>query len=121
MRAIVLCIGLAASAPALAKDRCILPTPDGGDAPSPANVEGSIAVSGTTLKIRRVGTATPPLVVNLGSDSRIFTVYGGSVSRSELKIGQVVRVWFENCREASGGIQVAVLQLASTKPGEGFE
>ena len=60
--------------------------------------------------------------MRLASSVEMFTVYGGFVGREDLAVGQLVRAWYIKCLppKAGGRGVVAVLIVASTKPGEGW-
>jgi hypothetical protein len=77
--------------------RYVLPTADGGPAPSPPSVEGRIArVEPGQIIVSWTSALTQTAVetaVRLTEATEIFTVYGGSVRESELLPGTKVRVW----------------------------
>lgn len=74
------------------------PSADGGNIDSaPANVEGElIEVTASTLVIEKKG-GTEKVKVKLTENTDYFTAFGGFVRPDELRSGQVVWVWFENC------------------------
>jgi hypothetical protein len=106
---------------------CVLPVPDGQvEAPSAHNYEGVITgVSEYRLTMTptvRKGVKVTPVTLLLTEATQIFTVYGGYVAREKLQAGQRARIWLEKCgqsNEAARG-RVAVVQLASTRPGHEF-
>ena len=77
----------------------VLPEPDyNSTAPSPPCFDGEIAsVSKNSITVReRVASGSGRQTqVAITSRSVIFTVYGGYVARSELKVGQKIRVWYK--------------------------
>ena len=104
------------------KASCVLPVADGdAESPSRPNVEGVITEArGSLVEAESKGKVRHPLL--LDERTRLFTVYGGFVGADELVPGQVVRIWFANCKapKAAERGRVAVLMLASRKPGEGW-
>ena len=86
---------------ALATTQCVLPVADGGDiAPSPPSVTGK------SVKIR------DRTVVNEGTG--LWTVYGGGIEETDLKVGQHALIWLQDCRHAGKTPQVAaVVQVCS--------
>ena len=111
---------LAPAPPATAS--CVLPVAD-GDAKSPSqpNIEGLIAAAkGSLVEVDSKEKVRHPLL--LDERTRMFTLYGGFIGVGELVPGQVVRIWLANCKAPKAGARgrVAVLMLASKKPGEGW-
>ncbi len=111
---------LAPAPPAMAS--CVLPVADGdGKSASQPNIEGVItAAKGSLVEVDAKERVRHPLL--LDERTRMFTVYGGFIGVADLVPGQVVRIWLANCKAPKGGARgrVAVLMLASKKPGEGW-
>ena len=101
---------------------CVLPVADGDvKSPSQPNIEGTItAAKGPLVEVDSTGKVRHPVL--LDERTRMFTVHGGFVGVDELVPGQVVRIWLANCKAAKPGARgrVAVLVLASKKPGQGW-
>jgi hypothetical protein len=104
---------------------CILPTADGGDGPEPTKptLVGQITdLRGSCFRVDSSRKGQNASRVCLARDASLFGVYGGDVEPTELRNGQHVQVWLENCQlpaKAATG-RVVVMILASTKPGERF-
>ena len=102
---------------------CRLPAADSREGASPPNLDGTIVeLREDCLDVEsgRQSVATPR--VCLGSESHIFTAYGGHVGPDALRDGQRVHVWLEGCRppDAARPSAVAVVEVASLNPGEDF-
>ena len=105
-----------------ARASCVLPVADSNaKSPSQPNIEGVItAAKGSLVEVDSKENVRYPLL--LDERTRMFTVYGGFIGVHELVPGQVARIWLANCRAPKPGARgrVAVLMLASKKPGEGW-
>jgi hypothetical protein len=104
----------AATQGATAATTCVLPVPDGGDAPpSKANVEGRIvrAEHGFVEVARRSGQ---PIRVSYTDKTEFYSAFGGDYDPSELAVGQHVAIWFVACKLSRDGTgHAAYLQLYS--------
>ena len=102
----------------------VLPEPDyNPTAPSPPCFDGEIAsVSKNSITVReRVASGSGRQTqVAITSRSVIFTVYGGYVARSELKVGQKIRVWYkgQSCSSPKLPLEGIRIQIASTDPSD---
>ena len=92
---------------------CVLPPPDGSDVDwSPASLTGVLTnASPEQVEIRTDRGKIYALRI-LGS-TQLFTVYGGGVEPTELKVGQFALVWLTECSKPGATDQVAVLQVCS--------
>jgi hypothetical protein len=122
--AILLCVFLIAGSSAASEPvKCQLPAADARDGASPPNLSGTIASVGKKSFTVRPSSTKSGRVYRLHHDrsTAMFTVFGGAVDSNQLRSGQRVHVWFQGCRAASSGRTLAaVVQLASTTPGEDF-
>jgi hypothetical protein len=99
---------------ALAKEpACVLPPPDGADVDwSPASLTGVLTkASAEQVELRTNSDQTFTLRI-LGS-TQLFTVYGGGVEPTELKVGQHALVWLGGCAKPGSTDGIAVLQVCS--------
>jgi len=92
-------------------------------APSPPCFDGEIAsVSKNVITVReRIASSSGRQIsVTITSESVIFTVYGGYVARSELRVGQKIRVWFkgQSCSRPKLPLEAIRIQIASTDPSD---
>ncbi|SMR76804.1 MULTISPECIES: hypothetical protein [Stenotrophomonas] len=99
---------------ALATTQCVLPVADGGDIPpSPPSVTGKIVEihdHQLTVEIRK--GVVHRTIVNDGTG--LWTVFGGGIEETDLKVGQHVLIWLQDCRHAEKTPQVAaVVQVCS--------
>jgi hypothetical protein len=123
MTAVVLLALSLTATPKSGRSDCVLPQADDREGQSEPNFDGVIgSVRGNDILLRLKHPHSKAVTVSLQKNSELFTVYGGYVGRSELKVGQQVRVWLEGCgrgpeRSRRG---VAVMELASTRPGDEF-
>lgn len=122
--AVLLALSLAAASPSQpGQDECVLPKADDREGQSQPSFEGAIAsVRGNDIRLTLGQPRSDVVTVSLRKRSDLFTAYGGHVARSELQTGQRVRVWLEDCGRGSqqGRRVVAVMELASTRPGDEF-
>ena len=102
----------------------VLPEPDyNPTAPSPPCFDGEIAsVSKNSISVRE---RVPPgsgrhTRIAITSKSVRFSVYGGYVAKSELKVGQKIRVWYKGqcCSSPQLPLQAIRIQIASTDPSD---
>jgi hypothetical protein len=102
--------------------RCALPAADSREGATPPTLDGTIAdLRKDCFRVRSSRhRATPPIC--LTRETKLFTVYGGAVSVDELREGQRVHVWLQGCRPPDGArpSPVAVVEVASLRPGEDF-
>jgi hypothetical protein len=102
----------------------VLPEPDyNPTVPSPPCLDGEIAfVSTNSITVREQVTSGSgrETQVAITSGSVIFTVYGGYVARSELKVGQKTRVWYkgQSCSSPQLPLEAIRIQIASTAPSD---
>ncbi|MEX0181779.1 MULTISPECIES: hypothetical protein [unclassified Stenotrophomonas] len=99
---------------ALATTQCVLPVADGGDiAPSPPSVTGKIVkIRDHQLTVQTKAGVVHRTVVNEGTG--LWTVYGGGIEETDLKVGQHALIWLQDCRHAGKTPQVAaVVQVCS--------
>ena len=100
----------------------VLPEPEyNPTAPSPPCFDGEIAsVSENSITARERITSGPEsqTSIMITSESVIFTVYGGYVARSELKVGQKIRVWYkgQSCSSPKLPLEAIRIQIASRNP-----
>jgi hypothetical protein len=97
---------------------CRLPVPDGGEQrPSPHNLQGEIAaVNGRSTSIRQEKT-NRTVEVEVDPGDSIYTAFGGNATVSELTKGQVVWVWYKDCKQPLTGKPVsAYFRIYSTEP-----
>jgi hypothetical protein len=104
-----------------AQASCVLPEPDGGGAtPSKANLRGRIArveadgkVVVTQAKTNRAVTVVLP------SDAEVYTAFGGDAPQGQLRAGQTVWVWFQDCKQPKVGLPTsAYFQIYSADPND---
>jgi len=98
---------------ATATTTCVLPVPDGGDAPpSKANVEGRFVRAGHGLVevARRTGQ---PIRVSYTDKTEFYSAFGGDYDPSELAVGQHVAIWFVACKPSRDGTGQAAYLLGS--------
>ncbi|MBN5049496.1 hypothetical protein [Stenotrophomonas sp. YIM B13575] len=99
---------------ALATTQCVLPAADGDDIPpSPPSVTGKIVkIHDHRLTVQTKAGLVHRTIVNDGTG--LWTVYGGGIEETDLKVGQHVLIWLQDCRHAEKTPQVAaVVQVCS--------
>lgn len=99
---------------ALAATLCVLPVADGGDiAPSPPSMTGTIVkIRDHQLTVQTRAGAVHRTIVNDGTG--LWTVYGGGIEETDLKVGQHALIWWQDCRHVGKTPQVAaVVQVCS--------
>lgn len=99
---------------ALAATQCVLPVADGGDiAPSPPSMTGTIVkIRDHQLTVQTRAGAVHRTIVNDGTG--LWTVYGGGIEETDLKVGQHALIWLQDCRHVGKTPQVAaVVQVCS--------
>jgi hypothetical protein len=108
---------LAACGP-VAASCCVLPVPDGGDIdPSPASLVGELVSAEPEEVFVRSEGAAEPVRIFVSARTELFTVYGGGIESQDLRPGQHVLIWLENCAAPERGSRVAaVLQVCSLAP-----
>ena len=106
--------------PLSAVGACRLPVPDGGGddyVPSPENIFGDIVRVKLPVVTIRNGKTHTLEQVSVAKTPEFYTVYGGDGSRSALKPGLQVWVWFKDCKRPAKGIPMAAyFQVFSTSP-----
>lgn len=98
-----------------ASETCILPVPDGGDvAPTSPSITGKvIGVSRTSVSVRPYHSKKT-FRISISDKTSLFTVYGGGISTSDLRIGQHVLIWLHQCAKPSTkSNQASVVQICS--------
>ena len=72
----------------------VIPVADGGGLePSPPSIEGMVEkIAGGEITVRPVRAGS--MSIKIGSETSIFSMYGGRVVPEEIALGQAVRVWF---------------------------
>ena len=107
---------------ACASQAYVLPVADGSVKASPPSIQGRIARVDVgeidVLESEEVGVAAGTVLVRFGQSTRLFTVYGGYVSTSDLLEGQHVRVWLDKPGPVDPSLKshAAVIVLASKDP-----
>ena len=98
-----------------AGESCVLPPPDGADViPSPPSLLGTIeALKGNSVSIRIEGLSQPYRVL-LNRHTSMFTVYGGGIGLTDLRVGQHAIVWLKGCAKPGSAVhKAAVFQICS--------
>lgn len=99
---------------AIAARQCVLPVADGGDiAASPPSVTGTIVkIRDRQLTVQTRAGAVHRTIVNDGTG--LWTVYGGGIDETDLKVGQHALIWLQDCGHVRKTPQVAaVVQICS--------
>lgn len=99
---------------ALATTQCVLPVADGDEIPpSPPSVTGKIVkVHDHQLTVETRAGVDYRTIVDEGTG--LWTVFGGSIDETDLKVGQHALIWLRDCRPAGKTPQVAaVVQVCS--------
>jgi hypothetical protein len=112
---IVLGCLLLISAQTFASETCVLPVPDGGDvAPASPSIVGKVVSASKSSFSVRPYRSKKVFRVDISNATQFFTVYGGGVSSSDLRIGQHVLIWLKQCAKPSTkSNQSSVVQLCS--------
>ena len=99
--------------------RCVLPLPDGGRTPSPANLRGTILTIDHSLVRIQDARSHRPVSVRLPPALPIYTAFGGDDSQDKLVAGQLASVWYEHCRRGKESTPVAAyFQIYSLDPND---
>jgi len=116
---VALCLVASLAHATKARPNCVLPAPDGGDAPpSKANAEGRIVRVGKGF-IEVARRSKRPIHVSYTSKTEFYSAFGGDYDPSEFAPGQHVAVWFVGCKPPNDGAgQAAYLQLYSKDPAD---
>ena len=81
---------------------CILPVPDGGDeTPSPANIEGNIISIQKDIVVIQTLKTNQKVSVSQPNNESIYTAFGADGQSSDLRVGQMAKVWFVGCKPAA--------------------
>jgi hypothetical protein len=102
-----------------ALSKCVFPSADGHIDASPPNIEGELVeVTSSTLVIS--GKKNKKEVkVELTKGVDYFTAFGGFVRLDELRPGQYIWMWYENCSSSNADIQKAkVVKVYSLDPND---
>jgi hypothetical protein len=108
------------SLPVLAagKSACVLPVADGqGPTPSEPSFRGEIVKVGGGLVTVGAESGSRHIEFQVNDKTKLFTVYGGVVSKQELVAGIKASVWYVGCDASKAGSPpvAAVVILDSTR------
>lgn len=98
--------------------KCVFPSADEDDVDSsPPNIEGKlIEVTSSMLVIAEKGVNKK---VELTKGVDYFTAFGGFVKPDELRPGQYVWIWYEDCGSSNAKIQKAkIVKVYSLDPND---
>lgn len=102
-----------------ANANCTLPVPDGGETPSPANLEGNIVSIKNNIVTIRSKLTKRKVLVNVSKNQPIYSVFGGDSQPSELHVGQKASVWFIGCKwSGKKSPEAAYFQILSSDPND---
>lgn len=102
-----------------ALSKCVFPSADEDVDASPPNIEGELVeVTSSTLVISgKENKKEAKVELTKGVD--YFTAFGGFVRLDELRPGQYVWIWYENCDSSNTDIQKAkVVKVFSLDPND---
>lgn len=69
--------------------------------PSPANIEGDIVSIQKDIVVIQTSKTNQKASVRLPKSESIYTAFGGDGSSSDLRVGQMAKVWFVDCKLAA--------------------
>jgi hypothetical protein len=98
-----------------------LPVPDGGDeTPSPANIEGDIVSIQKDIVVIQISKTNQKASVRLPNNEPIYTAFGGDGPASDLRVGQMAKVWFVGCKPAAKNVVpvAAYFEIFSKDPND---
>jgi len=98
---------------------CVLPFPDSGETPSPANLEGTIVSIKNNIVTIHSKRTKRKVSVNVSKNQPIYSAFGGDFQASELRVGQKTWVWFVGCKQDGKKVpKAAYFQIFSTDPND---
>jgi hypothetical protein len=102
---------------AAGKSACVLPVPDGqGPTSSEPSFRGEIVKVDSGLVTVKVEPGSEHIEFRVNDNTQLFTAYGGFVSKEELVVGPMTRVWYVGCDVSKAGSPpVAAIVMLESK------
>ena len=119
MRNVILLLLLIQFTPSVANAEYVLPEPDSRPSSvAKSCISGEISSIGPSFIFVR--SSNKYIKVKIASDTSLFTVYGGHISKKQLKPRQKLKVWYkgESCKKPEVPLIAARVIIASESPND---